>query len=137
MNFEIIDISGDIGLRAYGSSLTAAFINAGLGMYSLITDISNIKYKRDLVFEISSTSLEGLLVNYLNELIFHFDAYNFIGCRIEIAKISDTRIKVKVFGEDFNPTIHGKGLLIKAATYHNLNIQKTGDVFSIDVIFDI
>lgn len=137
MNFEIIDISGDIGLRAYGSSLSEAFVNAGLGMYSLITDIGNIGCKRDLVFKISSESLEGLLVNYLNELIFHFDAYGFVGCRIEIAEISDTCIKAKVFGDDFNPNIHSKGLLIKAATYHNLNIQKTGDVFSLDVIFDI
>lgn len=137
MNFEILDISGDIGLRAYGSSLIEAFTNAGLGMYSLITDIGKIDCKKDLVFEISSESFEGLLINYLNELIFHFDAYGFIGSKIVITELSDALLRAKVYGDNFDPMIHSKGLLIKAATYHNLNIQKTGDVFSIDVIFDI
>lgn len=137
MDFEVLDISGDIGLRAYGSTIQEAFINAGMGMYSFITDIDKVKPENEIVIDLSAGSMESMLVNYLNELIFQFDAYGFIGCRIEILEISDTHIKAKVSGEDFDPSKHRQGLLIKAATYHNLNIQKTGEVLSIDIIFDI
>ncbi len=137
MNFEIIDISGDIGLRAYGSSLREAFINVGLGMYSLITNIEKIQCKQNIIVALSSESVESLLVNYLNELIFHFDAYGFIGCMIEIAEFSDKKINVKICGDYFDPDIHSRGLLIKAATYHNLKIDKEGDLFTTEVIFDI
>ena len=40
--FEILDISGDAGLRAFGRDLPELFVNAATGMYSLITDLQNI-----------------------------------------------------------------------------------------------
>ncbi len=36
--FELIDISGDAGIRVFGESLEDLFLNAAAGMYSLITD---------------------------------------------------------------------------------------------------
>jgi Uncharacterized conserved protein len=137
MSFKIIDISGDIGLCASGISLREAFINAGLGMFSLITDIGKIDDKIDYEINISSESLEGLVVNYLNELIFHFDTYGFIGSKIEVEEFSDYHIKAKVRGDYFNPSFHSRGLLIKAATYHDLRIEKIDDIYQITVIFDI
>ncbi len=137
MGFEVLDISGDIGLRAYGSSMKDAFINAGIGMFSLITDLVKIDPKNDIVLNITADSTASLLINYLNELIFQFDAYGFIGCKIEIFELTDTVIMGKVSGEYFDPLKHSKGLLIKAATYHNLSIKKTDGTFALDVIFDI
>lgn len=137
MGFEVLDISGDIGLRAYGSSMKDAFINAGIGMFSLITDLVKIDPKNDIVLNITADSTASLLINYLNELIFQFDAYGFIGCKIEIFELTDTVIVAKVSGEYFDPLKHSKGLLIKAATYHNLSIKKTDGTFALDVIFDI
>ena len=138
--FEILDISGDVGIKAYGESLEAAFINAAIGMYSLITDIEGVKGTQKIVTETKSDSLEGLLVSYLNELIFQFDAYGFIGKNIEINVFSlepSAFLKTTVRGEKFDPERHERKLLIKAATYHRLRIENTGNMWEIDVIFDI
>lgn len=137
MDFEVLDISGDIGLRVYGSSIEEAFVNAGIGMFSLITDIARIEPKNEIELDITEDSAESLFINYLNELIFQFDAYGFTGSRIEIKELTDRRIKAKIFGEQFDPLRHSRGLLIKAATYHNLSIKKEDGRFIIDVIFDI
>ena len=40
-------------------------------------------------------------------------------------------------GEEFNPGKHERKLLIKAATYHKVRIEKVSDIWEIDVIFDI
>ncbi|MBM4129219.1 MAG: archease, partial [Nitrospira sp.] len=37
----------------------------------------------------------------------------------------------------FDPERHERKLLVKAATYHMLRIERTDDVWEIDVIFDI
>ncbi|MDP3048095.1 MAG: archease, partial [Thermodesulfovibrionales bacterium] len=74
--FEIIDISGDVGIRAFGKSIEEAFKNSAIGMYSLITDLDDVKGEKSISISVESNSLEGLLVSWLNELIFHFDAYN-------------------------------------------------------------
>jgi SHS2 domain-containing protein len=76
-------------------------------------------------------------VSWLNELIFQFDTYGFIGREVRIHELRDTLIKATVTGEDFDPEKHGRGLLLKAATYHRLNIERKEDHWEAVVIFDI
>lgn len=135
--FEPVDISGDAGIKAYGASLEEVFVNAAVGMYSLITDLDAVGDRKNLAVSLESHSREGLLVSWLNELIFHFDAYGFIGKRVHIKMLSDNRIEAEVWGEEFEPRRHESKLLIKAATYHRLRIEKVGDVWEAEVIFDI
>jgi SHS2 domain-containing protein len=152
-NFEVIDISGDVGLRAYGENLKDAFMNAAIGMYSLITNPGAIKEEKVIEVSVVSDWMEGLLVSWLNELIFHLDAYGFIGKRIVISELIPSlflppqgrglgwgevcSLKASVSGEDFDPERHESKLLVKAATYHRLRIDKKNDIWEIDVIFDI
>ncbi|NCO84485.1 MAG: protein archease [Nitrospirae bacterium CG_4_10_14_3_um_filter_44_29] len=139
--FEVIDISGDVGIRAFGKSIEDVFKNSALGMYSLITDLEGVKAEKDISISVESNSLEGLLVSLLNELIFQFDAYNFIGKRIDIQSLTPNpqspSLKAIISGEEFDTERHERKLLIKAATYHRLKIEKAGDVWQADIIFDI
>jgi SHS2 domain-containing protein len=145
--FEILDISGDAGIRVFGNSLEDIFCNSAVAMFSLITDLSAINVRRKVEIKTESHSVEGLLVSWLNELIFHFDTYGFVGKRIIISELnlpdsshSDKdlfSLKAVVEGEDFDPEKHDQGLLIKAATYHNLRIEKNVDLWEADIIFDV
>ncbi len=147
--FEIIDISGDAGIRAYGKTLEDLFTNAAAGMYSLITDPEGIREKREVTVDIESHSAEGLLVSWLNELIFHFDTYGFIGKKIMITEITGgeegqtqgsaptRRLRAVISGEEFDTDRHERRLLIKAATYHQMKIEKEDGFWATNVIFDI
>jgi len=135
--FELIDISGDAGIRAFGKSLEELFLNAAAGMYSLIADPGSISLRKSVEIESRGSSLEGLLVSWLNELIFHFDTYGLIGGEVIVNELRDTLIKATVAGEDFDTEKHGRGLLIKAATYHRLKIEHKEDHWEAVVIFDI
>jgi SHS2 domain-containing protein len=152
-NFEVLDISGDVGLKAYGKDLIDSFINAAIGMYSLITDLEMIKEHKSIDVSVKSDSVEGLLVSWLNELIFHFDTYGLVGKKIVMAEFTPSltlptrgtemgeseicRLKASVSGEEFDSKRHESKLLIKAATYHRLKVEKTDDLWEINVIFDI
>lgn len=135
--FELIEISGDAGIRAFGSDPEDLFRNAALGMYSLITDSGTIAPQKNVVINVEGDSLERLLVSWLNELIFHFDTYGFMGKEIHIHELHDTLLSATVSGEDFDPEKHDRGLLIKAATYHKLRIERKEDHWEADIIFDI
>ncbi len=136
---QILDISGDIGIKATGRSLEEVFVNASTGMYSLITNIEEILESKTINVSTESDSLEGLLVSYLNELIFHFDTYGFIGkkIKIKINKNDSYNLEASITGEDFDPERHERKLLIKAATYHKIKVEKINDIWEINVIFDI
>ncbi|MCG2722805.1 MAG: archease [Thermodesulfovibrionales bacterium] len=142
--FEILDISGDIGLRSFGKTVQEAFVNAAIGMYSLITDTGKIEEKKSIDVSLENDSLDSLLVAWLNELVFHFDAYGFIGQKISItesdlepATLKSYRLNAVLSGEEFDPDRHESRLLIKAATYHRLRIAKVNEIWKIEVIFDI
>lgn len=147
--FAIFDISGDVGITAFGKTMEEVFIHAATGMYSLITNIDAIGEQRSIDISVESGSLEGLLVSWLNELIFHFDTYGFIGKTIVVTEIPSAlsshpggegevcHLKAVVTGEEFDPERHEGKLLIKAATYHRLKIEKKDDIWEVTVIFDI
>ena len=137
--FDIIDISGDVGIRAFGKSIEEVFKNSAIGMYSLITDLEGVKADKNISISVESNSLEGLLVSWLNELVFQFDTYNSIGKDITISafSIQPSALKAEIRGEEFDTERHERKLLIKAATYHRLKVEKAGDVWQADIIFDI
>jgi SHS2 domain-containing protein len=135
--FELLDVSGDAGIRAYGKDLKEAFTNIAIGMYSLITELSRVNEKKEIEVKVNAPSIDSLVVSWLNELIYHFDTDGFIGKTISIRKLTDKEIEAIIKGEEFDPEIHERNILIKAATYHKLKVEKTGNGWEIDVIFDI
>jgi len=144
--FETLDISGDAGIKAFGDDLKELFINAAMGMYSLITNTDSLRVTRQIAISLESGSLEGLLVSWLNELIFHFDAYGFIGKTISLDELTARdnvgtakhfQLSASVSGDEFDPEKHEGKLLIKAATYHKLSIRRTAGQWMTEVIFDI
>lgn len=140
MDYEILDISGDVGIRAFGAGAAEAFIHAASGMYSLVADAGCVEELRRLDIRVEGDSPEGLLVGFLNELIFHFDAYGFVGGRIEIEELrldEPAIVRAAVYGEEFDGARHERRLLLKAATYHNIVVTEEEGVWRLEVIFDI
>jgi len=136
-NWEEVDISGDVGLRVWGNSLAGVFRNAAEGMYSLVADTSLVETAREISVIARGESREGLLVAFLNELIYHFDTHGFIGKEIKIKEITERSVSAMIRGEE-NGQMSGNGhLLLKAATYHNISIQESQGKWTAFVMFDI
>ncbi len=145
--YEFLDISGDAGIRSFGETAAELFVNAALGMYNLITDTEDVEKAETIEVSLTHASAEGLLVAWLNELVFRFDAHGFIGKEIAVTDFSFGEsvlgseplysISACLSGEYFDPGRHHGKLLIKAATYHNLNIREENGRWSAEIIFDI
>lgn len=141
-SYEEIDISGDVGLRIWGKSLEDLFVNAASGMISFMTDRLSGATTDKRTINIKSDSLENLIVQWLNEVLFLFDTYGFVGKNFEIDIDGDRdrlplELNAEIMGGLFDPRTSEKRLLIKAATYHELSINKTDSVWEAVVIFDI
>jgi SHS2 domain-containing protein len=134
--FEQIDISGDVGLKIWGQELEELFANAAEGMSELITDISSVPESESREVHVIAESNEDLLVQWLNELVFLFDTYNFLGKRFSI-NIINKQLEAEITGGTFDPSKEVSRLLIKAATYHELSLSKTNSHWEATVIFDI
>ncbi len=135
-DFEIVNHTADVGIIAYGADIKQAFANAARALFSLITELDDVQevFYRDI--EVSATDEESLLVVWLNELIYLFDAEHIIFKRFDITELNDTRLKARSYGEKVNRSKHKLKTGVKATTYHMLKIDKD-DGCKVQVLFDI
>lgn len=135
-DFEIIEHTADAGVRAYGADLKEAFANAAKGMFSLITDLDNLEERSRIEVKITASDRDGLLVEWLNELLYRFDTEYFLVKRCEIDELSDSELKAICYGEKVDKSRHQLKTGIKSATFHRLKIEEKGGV-QVQVFLDI
>ena len=135
-DFEIVDHTADVGIIAYGNNIKQAFANAAKGLFSLIAELDDIEENLHRDIEITATDKEGLLVEWLNELIYLFDTEYIIFKRFDITELNDTQLKARSYGEKADCSRHKLKTAIKAATYHMLKVNKCNG-YQVQVLFDI
>ncbi|QWR77434.1 archease [Candidatus Magnetomonas plexicatena] len=134
---EILDVSGDIGLRVTSATMEELFVKAACALFSLITDFEKISALESREIALAADSLDDLIVAWFNELIYNFDAFGFLCKDVSINELSQRHIKAAVKGEIFDGTRHNSGFMIKAATYHNLKLVCEPSFSSLEIILDI
>lgn len=135
-DFEIIDHTADVGIIAYGADMKQAFANAAKGLFSLITELDDVKEVLHRDAELTATDEESLLVEWLNELIYQFDTEGIVFKRFDIIELENTRLKARSYGERVDKSRHRLKMGVKAATYHMLKVER-GDGGKVQVLFDI
>ena len=135
-DFEFINHTADVGIRAYGADIKQAFANAAKALFSLITKLDNVEEVLHRDIELTAADQESLLVEWLNKLIYLFDAENTIFKRFDITKLANTQLEAICYGEKVDKSRHELKIGVKAATYHMLKIDKN-DGCQVQVLFDI
>jgi len=134
--FEIINHTADVGIIAYGADMNEAFANAAKALFNLITDLDDVEEVTHQDIELTAPDQESLLVEWLNELIYLFDAENIIFKRFDITQLSQTHLKARSYGHKVDSSKHKLKTGVKAATYHMLKIEKSNGG-KVQVLFDI
>jgi len=133
--FELIEHTADMGLKAYGKSLTEAFANAAYGMFSIIAGLDRVKEAEMRRVEVSADDAESLLFEWLNSLLYYFDVEGLIFKRFDIKEFGGKRLVADCFGEKYDPARHQVKLGVKSATYHMLEVDRATN--QVQVIFDV
>ncbi len=135
VRFRLIEHTADTGLVAYGETLSSAFASAAYGLFSIITDLRKVRDKESRIVEINEESYEALLYEWLNYLIYLFDTEMLLLKRFDIIEFRDNHLKAICRGEKYDHSRHRLKIGVKAATYHQLEVDKEKN--QVQVIFDI
>ena len=133
--FGIIDHTADVGIVAYGSSVEEVFINAAYGMFSIIADLRTVKATESRSLELKEDGYEALLFEWLNRLIYFFDAEMLLLRRFDIINLEGSQLTAVCYGERYDSSRHHLKTGVKAATYHMLKVDEEKN--RIQVILDI
>jgi len=131
--FKYLDHPSDVGIYAYGKTKKELFENAAFGMFSLMADLDGVEDKLSFKVTVKGDDFESLLVNWLNELIFHEDSKKVLLKDFKIEKIMNNRLEAEVSGEKIDLKRHSIYRPIKAATYNQLQIE----LDRAKIIFDV
>ena len=134
--FEVVEHTADVGLVAHGRSLEELFANAARGMMHFLIDPAAVRPVERRAREVEAGDREGLLVNWLNDLLLLLNADGFVPADFEVSELSDTMLRGDVLGEPVDPQRHRFHLDVKAATYHQLYVRKN-EFWEARVIFDV
>jgi len=139
--FEFLEHTADVYVAAYGKDLAEAFENAALAMFEVMTDVDKVKAKVEDYAEIEAEDEYALLYTWLEDLLIKFEIKEMLYSKFNVLNIEKTangfRLKAKIFGEKFNPNKHVQKVVVKAVTYHRMEIIKEREKVTLRFILDI
>ena len=135
--YDLIEHTADVGIKAYGKDLSECFKHAAKGMFDLITDCSNVEEKGVYHIELDAEDCEQLLVDFLGELLFLQSSRNLVFGSFDVNLDSEKCfLSAIIKGEEFDLSKHKYGMEIKAVTYHMLEVHSEKPFF-VKILFDI
>jgi len=137
MNFEILEHPADVGFRARGTSLEELFGNCGLALMSIILDPSGVDSRGSWELTADGVDLDSLLVNWLNEVLFYVDTRRLVFSSFSIQIADPFQLSCHAMGEERTPAKHPVRVSVKAVTYHQLRIARSGEQWIAEVFVDV
>lgn len=142
MSFRIVEHTGDTAVELSAATEPELIESATRAVASILVDTSRSKPRaeREERVALEAEDGESLLVDYLNELIYLFDARAFLPWETEVEEVdlgSPARLRTVVRGDTFDPGRHTFLTEIKAATFHGVEIRREDGTISTRIVFDL
>jgi SHS2 domain-containing protein len=136
---ETFEHTADLGLRIHAADLHDLFETAAEGLFDVIVDNRGaVREVHQEQVTLAAESTAGLLIAWLNELIFRSETEHRLYGRFDVSIDPDGRsLEAVIHGEPIDPDRHVLDHEVKAATYHGVSLTRQADGYLAEVILDI
>jgi SHS2 domain-containing protein len=137
--------SADVAFEAIGKTKEEMFSEAGIALLGvMVRDPKKIEPKKKTRIRKKAESVEKLLFDFLDELVFLKDAKQMFYSKFEV-NIKEKKEKGKTvleldafaYGEKIDPKKHDIVIDAKAVTMHHFKVEKTDKGWKCQVIIDV
>lgn len=135
--YEYFDVAADVGVHAWGETLAACLRQCALGVFELIVPTGAVAPMETREVAARGGAVETLLVNWLNECLYVHELEGFVVHDVRMPEVSGTRLHSVLHGEPLDPARHPRGTVVKAATFHGLEVVERPGRTTARVILDI
>jgi SHS2 domain-containing protein len=129
-----VDHPAELILRICGSTLAELLVAAGEALAETMVGgrpVAPPGPEREIV--LTAPDAAALLVDWLNELVFLAETERWVARTFEVADASETTLRIRARGV----TVESAPALVKAATLHNLALERGPDGYRADVVLDV
>jgi SHS2 domain-containing protein len=123
-----------VGLRIWAPDLSGLFEEAALGLIALMGEPTGEITRREEL-KVEAPDGVALLVDWLSEVLFLFDARDFVPHAVH-CDVSQWRVGASLEGGDAEAFDQG-GAAVKAVTYHDAKLERTPTGYEARVYLDV
>ncbi len=135
--FRVLEHKADVGFEAFGRTREELFTNAAAALTDLMVDLDSIQAREKIGIRAEGSEASGLLVNWLAEILYLWDAEHWLFRSFEMARLSDQVAEAEASGEKFDPRRHAVKMQVKAITYHQLALEPARGGWRAQVYVDV
>jgi len=120
--WTFVDHTADIRMEVRGRTPEDLFVNAALGLASLLGSEPAGPADTELDVTLEGVDQEQLIVEWLREILYRSQVEGFALADAHIVELSENRIEARLSGSTAVQEEAEPGIEIKAVTYHGLSI---------------
>jgi len=137
--WQTFDHTADLGLRIHALDLADLFRTAGEGLFGIIVaNRDQVEPVDRMEVSLSADSVESLLIDWLNELIFQSETSHRFFSQFDVTVNPDGwRLSAVLHGEAIDPGRHIIDHEVKAATRHGVHVIHEQATWTAELILDI
>ena len=139
--YQFLDHTADIAIRLQARSMEDLIVTAWEAWRNIVFENQTVIPAQDRVLEMKGDTPEEILIESLREINYLYLVHGLIYQKSKNTGIEENRngyiLRANLKLGVFDPEKHQVTEEIKAVTYHRLKIEKKGNIFYTDVVFDI
>lgn len=135
--FEILEHTADIGFHAWGAGAGELFEHSAVALMEISCGEIQVEAAREIAVTATGHDYESLLVNWLNEVLFLLDSGRFVAAHFVVDSIQPTHLTARLIGEPRDYARHPWKLIVKAVTYHQIEVTSRNGRWDARVFLDI
>lgn len=140
MAHRFIDHTADVAADLDGRTLGELFVSAAQALTDTITAVDRVQPVVTQSVTLEAATMEDLLVDWLNELLYRFEVQEVLFSQADIAvapRGDRWSLQATVAGEPFDAARHPSRVLVKSATYHSLRVTHEDGTWRARIVLDI
>jgi protein archease len=127
----------ELAVRVIGGSQSDLFSNSAFALFDVMADVEKIEIKERINLEVEGTDRDDLMVNWMRELLYLYQGSGYLLREFNIREVRDTLVKAEVCGEKIDPDRHEIKQEIGSVAFHKSRMEKTGNQWTAQVIFEL
>lgn len=136
IRYRLLDHTADLGFTCEGKSLEGLFETAALALCDVIARIAPLSATETREVTASGEDDAARLRAFLDEVLFLFERHAFLAREASVT-LDGRTVRGRLRGQTIDPSSHAVERVVKAVTYHGLEVKKTRKGWAARVILDL
>lgn len=136
--FEDLGHTADLGVRVRGRSAEEALARLALALGTLLSGGAPVEAAEEERLAVAGgPGLADAAVALLRELLFRFATRRAIPAAVEVLRVDPSGAEAVVRSGRYDPERHAEGEDVKAVTWHRARLERVGDEWVGEIVFDV